>query len=112
MGLPLIYTQPRSDEEWQAWAFNHAANHYDIVNAIFDQKKQNLSIFPLDPMDFDNLGNWSYWHQEMHNAANAVLGTSGFDLLSLDWDDPDEFAVWLRMNGSEHVRLSAALGIG
>jgi hypothetical protein len=112
MGLPNIYSKPQSDEEWQAWAWNHATNHYDIATAIGRQKGVNLQIFPLDPLDFDNIGNWNYQHQIMHSQANAVLGTSGFDLLSLDWDNPDEIAVWFRLNGSEHQRLAALVGVG
>lgn len=31
MGLPQLYVQPNDAGSWIAWAFNHAANHYDIV---------------------------------------------------------------------------------
>lgn len=112
MGLPLLYVRPTSPDEWRAWSFNHAANHYDFIFAAAQQKNQNLSQYILDPMDPDNLGMWLYQHQEMHNQINAVLATSGFDLLGLDWDDASQFQEWLRLNGDEHIRLSAALGVG
>jgi hypothetical protein len=63
-------------------------------------------------MNPDDLGMWNYQHQVMHNQLNAALGTQGFDLLELDWQDPDQFTEWLRLNGDEHTRLSAALGVG
>ena len=112
MGLPLLYSQPTDDDSWRSWAFNHAANHYYILQAVLVQKSQNLTQFCLDPMDPDNLGLWLYQHQEMHDQVNALLATTGYDLLSYDWDDPDEFAEWLRLNGDEHTRINAALNIG
>ena len=114
MSLPLLYSQPTDDDSWRSWAFNHAANHYDILQAVLVQKSQNLTQFCLDPMDPDNLGLWLYQHQEMHNQVNAVLNANNlaYDLLAFDWDDPDQFSEWLLLNGSEHQRICAALGIG
>ncbi len=112
MGLPLIYAQPSTAEDWSAWSFNHAANHNDWISAVQLQKNQNLTQYLLDPVDPNDLGVWLYQHQVAHNQINAVLGTSGFDLLSLDWQDKDAFAEWCLLNGSEHQRISAALGIG
>src|SRR5208282_2649234 len=102
MGLPLLYAQPSTADDWSAWAFNHAANHYDIVSQAALVKSQILTQFCLDPVDPNDLGMFLYQHQIMHNQINAVLGTSGFDLLSLDWKDPDAFAEWLLLNGDEH----------
>lgn len=112
VSLPYIYFQPQTQDDWTKWAWNHGANHYDLVAAVQDQKNQQLQIFVMSPVDPDNLGLWLYQHQTMHNQVNAALGTPGYDLLSLDWDDPDQFAQWLRLNGDEHQRLSAALGVG
>jgi hypothetical protein len=112
MSLPQIYSQPDNPDDLRAWVFNHAANHYDIVRRVAETKTLTLQQFCLDPLDPTNRGNWLYWHQIMHNQANAALGTSGNDLLSLDWDDPDAFAEWLRLNGDEHQRFSGLLSIG
>lgn len=112
MGLPYLYTQPTDDASWRRWSFNHAANHYDLIAAAQSQKNATLQQFILDPMDPDDLGMWQYNHQISHSQLNAVLGTQGFDLLSLDWQNPAEFEEWLRLNGDEHTRLSAALGVG
>jgi len=112
MGLPSIFSQPSTADDWRAWSFNHAANHYDLISAVALQKSQNLTQFCLDPMNPDDIGFWLYQHQETHNQINAVLGTSGFDLLSLDWEDKEAFAEWCLLNATEHQRLSAALGVG
>lgn len=197
MSLPALFARPETDAEWNAWAFNHAANHFDLATAAQNLKNKptvlvttaatalgnatltftaiaplpvingvliqsyisdlstagaipqdttikgstptmivmsnpaagggvlhgdsieftvttpvNLSRFQLYPIDRNNVGYWLYNHQAMHNQLNAVLGTSGFDLLSLDWDDSDQFTLWLQQNGDEHQRISTALGVG
>lgn len=113
MSLPYIYSQPQSDDDWQAWAFNHAVNHYDWIPAF--QTVKNITGFQqflLSPIDPQQLGMWLYNHQAAHDQANAALGTQGFNLLFLDPKDPESMAEWLRLNGVEHQRISAALGIG
>lgn len=112
MGLPLLFAQPTDQDSWTSWAWNHAANHGDWNFAIQQQKSQNLPEYLLSPLDPNNLGMWLYLHQSAHNAVNAALGTQGYDLLSLDWKDEDQFAEWLNQNGEEHQRISAALGVG
>lgn len=72
----------------------------------------DLQQFILDPMNPNNLGLWLYWHQLMHAQADALLGIEGYDLLGLDWDDPQQFSEWLRLNGDEHTRICALLGVG
>jgi hypothetical protein len=71
-----------------------------------------LTQFQLSPVDPDNLGFWLYNHSIMHQQINQVLGTSGYDLLSLDWEDPDQFQQWINENADEHQRICSALGIG
>lgn len=119
MSLPYLYARPEDEEGWNAWSFNHAANHYTWVSAIgrvttaggavkFLVQQQQFILSPIDPND---LGMWLYQHQTAHDQANEALGTKGYNLLELDWKDPDQFATWLRLNGDEHIRISAALGV-
>jgi hypothetical protein len=113
MSLPLLYAAPEDQEGWKSWGFNHAANHYDWIPAFQSQKNIiGFQQFILSPIDPQELGMFLYNHQAAHDQANSALGTQGFNLLSLDWKDPDQFAEWLRANADEHVRISAALGIG
>lgn len=112
MGLPALYVQPTDSDQWDAWSFNHGANHYDIIGATQTSKGITLQTFPLYPMDPSDVELWLYQHQVMHNQANAALGTSGYNLLALDWNDPDQFQLWLELNGDEHVRFCTLLGIG
>jgi len=113
LSLPFLYTAPKDQEGWDAWAFNHGAIHYDWIPAITTLKNvTGLQTFLLNQVDPNDLGMWLYNHQIAHDQANAALGTSGYNLLELDWEDPGQFQQWLRLNGDEHVRIGAILGIG
>ena len=45
MSLPALYMQPTDAASWQAWAWNHQANHFDIVTAgkAFQQTSLTLA---------------------------------------------------------------------
>ena len=196
MSLPALYAQPDDPASWQAWAWNHQANHFDIIAA--GQRYQQTSFtlttnlttlagnsvmafasvptgspngiqngmvvsdvtapsaitagsqvvafsttevqiglpaatninsgdsilfspganvkaltqFQLSPIDPTAMGMWAYNHAIMHNQINAVLGTIGFNLLEVDFEDPDQLAEWMNQNASEHQQICTALGIG
>ena len=112
MSLPFLYAQPEDPDQWQAWSFNHAANHYDWVPAIGRLGFTGVQQFNLSPIDPEDLGMWLYNHQVSHDQANAALGTQGYNLLGLDWKDEGQFRMWLRLNATEHQRISGALGVG
>ena len=191
MSLPALYVQPTDEASWRAWAWNHQANHFDIVQAGIARQQTSLTLatnigslagsfvmqfaatagvqlgmqvsdattpasitagsevvnlngtevqiglalagnvgngdsilfspganvkalttYQLSPVDPANLGVWLYQHSIMHAQINQVLSTQGFDLLSLDWEDPDQFQEWINENADEHQRICAALGIG
>lgn len=111
MSLPALYSYPNNKDAWQAWAFNHAAIHYTAVNAANLQKNQDLPTFCLNPIDPDDLGMWLYNHQIMHNQMNYILNVPGYNLLELDWQDQDQFMLWMQLNGDEHIRWNAILGV-
>lgn len=112
MSLPYIYARAETADDWSRWTFNHAANHYDWIPSILRQKNLVATQYLLDPVDPNNLGMWLYEHQSAHDQANAALGTQGYNLLELDLKDERMYAMWLRLNGAEHQRISAALGVG
>lgn len=112
MSLAALNDIPADQEAWDAWAFNHAVIHYDIVGAVRAQKNvTGLQQFLLYPIDQSNFGLWLYYHQTAHNQANLALGTSGYNLLQLDLKDPDSVQAWIELNLDEHQRFNAALGV-
>lgn len=111
MGLASIANVPRSREELLAWSFNHMAHHRDVQRRIYQVFRIALAEYPLDPMNPDDLGVWSYQHQTMHNNTNAVLGTVGTNLLDVNWQDEAERAEWVFLDMAEHLAWNQKLGV-
>ena len=121
MPLAEISQVPVTQDDIKRWSFAHMANHLDIIRRIYETTTPiapattpapiSLAPYPLDPIDVDNLDVWLYNHSVMHAQMDLVLGIDGYDLLDLDWRDPDQLAEWIGFNADEHVQACRILGI-
>lgn len=112
MSVAAIFNVPRNQDELNEWAFSHMANHRDIIRVIYNVLAIALPEFSLDPVDPDNTSVWQYQHQQMHSNMNAILGTSGFNLLGLDWHNENALSAWVLLNAAEHQQVSNLLRLG
>lgn len=107
-----LYNVPSTDQERSQWAFAHMAHHRDINRRIYELIQVSLPEYQLDPIDVSNSGSWEYQHQLMHDNQNAILGISGFDLSSVNWQDQNELAGWIWLDANEHAQAADILEIG
>ncbi len=118
MSLAQISTVPSSEDELNSWSLSHAAHHDDLIRvknqlqAAASTTLTRFTTYVLDPFDPKDLGNWLWQHQQMHNEMNAALGTSGYSLNSLDWNDEGSVADWIARNYDEHQRFGTILNLG
>src|ERR1700677_1208357 len=120
MPLAEIKQVPLTPDDIKRWSFAHMANHLDIIRRIYETTTPvppattpapiSLNPYPLDPMNIDNLGIWLYNHAIMHVQMDAVLGIAGYNLLDLDWRDPDQLVEWIDFNSDEHIQACRFLG--
>ena len=107
-----LYNVPSTQNELNTWAFAHAAHHADINRVIFQLTGTLLSSYILDPLDPNNAETWLYQHQAMHQQFDALLSIEGYDLLDVDFKDPNQLAGWVFLNASEHYAAAQTLEIG
>lgn len=115
MAIAALQNIPGTPEELAQWAFAHQAHHVDLNAAIYNQLNIALPQFVLDPFDpsnEDQMGTWSYLHQQMHENQNFILGLAGANLVDVDWSKPEELAAWVQLNFIEHLQASNILGVG
>ena len=115
MSIATLYNVPGTQQELAWWSFAHAVHHLDIINTVYFRSNIALAQYildPFDPSDENNMNNWAYQHQVMHQQMDALLGIAGFDLSSVDWKEPGERAAWIQLNAAEHYQASTILGIG
>ena len=111
-GVAGLYNVPSTQNELNTWAFIHAAHHRDINRRIYQLSNIVLSEYPLDPFDPNNAGVWTYQHQAMHQQFDPLLNINGYDLLDVNWTDPNELAGWIFLNASEHYQAAQILNLG
>lgn len=111
MGLAVLYEIPNRPDLLSVWAFENAANHLDINRFILEKKGLVIPSYNLDPFDPADMEGWLNQHQAMHTAQNGILGISGFDLSSVDWNDEDALSAWIANHAVEHTQANMILGI-
>lgn len=111
MGLADIANIPDTPQDLSTWAFAHMAHHRDINRVIYQQYREALPEYSLDPINPNDMGAWIYQHQEMHNNQNAILSIAGNDLTDVDWKDKGELSAWIQLNFNEHYQANNKLGV-
>ncbi len=110
MSLANLFNRP--DQETEIWAFSNQDAHRLLVESIRENFGLRLNLYPIDPFPIDgNRNDWLRAHQTMHNEFTSVLGISGFDLTSLDFDDERQVQAWTFLHAVEHRDAAQLLGI-
>ena len=109
--LAALLNVPHEPGELNYFSFNNADSHQQIINAIRVQKTVDLPVYILDPIPQEDIENWLFRHQVVHNQMNAVLAIQGADLSAVDWNDKDSLADWIQLHFTEHQQASTALGV-
>jgi hypothetical protein len=92
------------------WSHDNAADHRDIARLILAQKSVYMTDYVLDPIAPQDFENWLWRHQTLHDEMNSVLSLSGYDLSSVNPNDPQQMESWLRLHFDEHNRAHLSLG--
>lgn len=115
MPLPILIDFPKSHGDIKTgmleWSFSHARDHDDVRTAIQAQYNIILPQYQLDPMAFTNDSRFFLFNQQSHNDANAILGLSGTDIESIDFNDQSQITAWLWTHFNEHRAFHESLRI-
>ena len=109
MPLPHIIRPPSTPNGMNEWLFQHQQDHFEVVQKI-GVLGVILPTYIIDPMLEQDFRGWALRHQQYHNEANAVLGTGGSDLQTVEWENQDERENWFFLNWQEHNAWHKQLG--
>ena len=112
MALANLTEIPRTPNDYAEWSFANMASHRDIIRVVFQTLGDRLDEYVLDPFDPENLGNWGYLHQIMHDQMNQAIGSSGYQLSGINWGNPRHVSAWIQAHANEHYRISSILNLG
>jgi hypothetical protein len=114
MAVADLFNVPNTPEEMAAWSWAHQAHHRDVIAFAQSSKGVMLPEFAIDPFDISDQGTVAYQHQLMHanNQSTFNITAGGYDLLDVDWNDPESKSDWIMLNALTHFQESIATGIG
>lgn len=112
MSLASLFNvpDPQNEASFLEFSFSNADQHGIVTNAIALQRGVEIQRYVIDPIPMFDPGVWLRNHQQWHNYINGVLGISGVDLTSVDFNNAEEAASWTRLHASEHQQWSNVLG--
>lgn len=111
MSVADIWNMPTTEEELIRWGTLHMIVHRDQNTAIFRRFSIVLPEYWLDPPDFETESVWLLNHQTMHNNIDGVLNVAQFNLLEVDWNDPEERIGWIQSHAQLHTQEANALQV-
>lgn len=100
-----------SGNERLFWSIANMDLHRRSVTQVFTTHSVSLTLYTLEPIPDNYQESWLQLHQQMHNDLNAVLGLSGNDFSSVDFNNKEELAWWLQLHFEEHRQQAEKLGI-
>lgn len=111
MSLPQVLLPPPTDKGLDEWAFAHFQHHLAIVGVLRSQKKANIDVTGLWPINPQNIQVWLEAHQFVHNQTNAVLKIQGNDLSAINWEDEKQRQGFFFLNYQEHKAAATNVGV-
>lgn len=107
----ILYPDPTS-RGMDVWSFANYQHHQLVIGALQRQKQITQPLFRIWPIAQNNFNDWLEQHQEQHNLTNSALGTSGFDLSSVDPTNKKQFDAFVWIHFIEHRNWAQSLGLG
>lgn len=94
---------PHDNQSFESFLLVHAQWHQEWY-----LRKGGYTTYPL--MVYNP--SWLAFHNLEHQAiANRLVLSSGPDLVDVDLEKPDQYALWNELHIAEHRRINNALGI-
>ena len=96
------------------WEVGHYRQHLNYLNHLAQLLTPVLlPDHPLLTMGRTKLERrvWLEDHQEVHSTLRIYANVTGIDLSAVDFDDPEQFSVWLDDHALEHSLIDAAFGL-
>lgn len=93
MTLASLANSPTDAQSMNEWTFAHSdlcLRTIDFLNG----KGNSIVMQQMDPVALFDVQNALLRIQSVHNDVNGVLGIAGFDLLDLNFNDPNSVRSW------------------
>lgn len=102
---------PKTQAEWDQWAFDHMISHRAIIKAIAAANGPTLTEYVLNPITQIDFQRFLEANQQMHIDATGLLGIQSIDLSEVNFQNPSERQAWIFNHAQNHYDMETKLGI-
>lgn len=109
---------PKNVASFLQFSFSDMDSHRKIAAAIYRQKGILLPLYSVDPVYFaqgprgpELTGAWLSAEYQLHIDMNGVTRVPGNDLSTVDIQNPEQWASWIRLHWWEHQQNENILRI-
>ena len=111
MSIANIFNNSETPLELAQWSTLHMILHRNLNLAVLHQHNILLPEFVLDPFDPLAPGVWLLNHQTMHDNIDNIIGLPSYNLLDLNWADPEARQDWLDTHALQMQQETNVLGV-
>jgi len=111
MSIIDLQRSPKTDQEFQVWAWAHRVEHTRIRNRIQALGGPNLQDLQLEPINTNDMTGWLERHQQAHEDMTLATNVQSVDLQTVDFKKPDEVNAWIEIHYREHFDVNSVLRI-
>lgn len=111
MSLAQILYPPPTKTGLGEWLWANYQHHLAVNGAVFTKSSDRLTLYRIWPVGDADFNGWLEQHQQQHNVTNEALGTSGFDLSSVDIKNKKQFDAFVWIHFIEHRNWAQTLGL-
>lgn len=111
MPVAALKNVPSTPDQLGYFAFVHMDHHLRMNDKARSAFGVALPSFDLSTLDTDRMEGWIDEHQQMHQNLDQLLGLEGYNLLDVDWKDPNQLAGWVYLNFQSHFNEATVLNV-
>ena len=107
----LSYVKFGDKDGLGTFLFENAQQHKLFYETLMDAGFIT-PLYPVADMDFSNIDDWLYVHNQMHEQLSGTLNLDNpFQLLDSDWRVEDDFYDWIGVHQDIHIQIAQQLGL-
>ncbi len=108
--LPALENTPRTQDEWNRFAWDHRDSHNRIRAAILKHRGINLPDYQIDPINPGAITQFLQNNSQLHGDMNSTLGLQSADLQDVNLGDQRQLEAWIKLHWQEHNYAELKLG--
>ena len=107
----LAYVEFGDRDGLGIFLFENGQQHKLFYEILMDKGIVN-PLYPITDLEFSNIDDWLFVHNQMHEQLANILNLDNpFQLLDSDWRVEEDFYDWIGVHQTIHQQIAQQLGV-